>query len=604
MATKSSIDIENPKQTVQNCFKMMHYVVPAFQREYVWEESQINQLLNDIEEAFNHDSNKEYFCGTTVVFKDGDKLQLVDGQQRMTTFFLILCSIAKRYFENKVSATAFEQLINTPTVDSDGNAINSYTLELQYEDSTQCLSNIWEDKIPVIKDGLPQSSLRIYDAFDIICKKLKYDFTDFLEYKKFAAYFIGKVVFIQIGTTNMSDALKIFETINQRGLSLNPMDLLKNLLFMNVKTSDYNKLNSKWKTMVTQLEKIQEKPLRFLRYYITSTYDISDIKKDYQGIINDDEIYDWLSNNNDKCHYKEAPMAFTDDMLDGLMRYSAFLNPESDAVGKSYLVNIKTMMGKSYRLHLVPLLASKSMEDLTREKLCKALEMVIYYAVVNNIKSNILERMFSSWCPDIRLITDDNSFDNFIRDKIKPTLQNWNFQYKQNFMKLNLNVLQKYKIKAILARITKYVDAFRASDAKGSADIEEYMKSTTEIEHIMPAICTDISQYDINNQEEFNLYKNSLGNLALLEKTLNASIQNTSYQNKLAAYSNSQFYLTKSLKELIDVGTLTAINKMNKKLKSWDSWNRNTIEERQEMLYSLSKEIFDVNLLFHTTDNE
>ena len=194
-----------------------------------------------------------------MVYKDDDKLQIVDGQQRMTTFFLMLCSIAKHYRANGIDSSTFDQLINTPGVDNDtGLPYNYYTLELQYEDSSECLANIWEEKVPVNRKGIPQSCENIYHAYEIINKRLSLDFTDFSDYGKFAAFLINKVVFIQIGAPNMSDALKIFETINQRGVSLNSMDLLKNLLFMNIKQSEYKKLNDKWKKMVDQLDKIKE----------------------------------------------------------------------------------------------------------------------------------------------------------------------------------------------------------------------------------------------------------------------------------------------------------------------------------------------------------
>ena len=596
MPIHSSIDIENPKQTIGSCFKMMHYVVPAFQREYVWEDTEIEQLLGDIEGAFEHDSNKEYFLGTTVVYKSDEKLQLIDGQQRMTTFFLILCAIAKKYMSMGTSAMAFEQLINAPTVDIDGNTINSYTLELQYENSTKCLSNIWENQIPDDTSSLPQSSRRLYDAYNIISKRLNTDYTDFSEYKRFASYFISKVVFIQIGATNMADALKIFETINQRGVTLNPMDLLKNMLFMQVDESQFDKLNSKWKSMIDELESMKEKPLRFLRYYITATYDISDVKQDFQGIINEDDIYNWLSNNNDKCHYKEAPLKFTDDMIDGLKRFKCYLNPDDTVQGRDYLIDIKALMGKSYRLHLVPLLSSKGMDDALRAKLFKAFDLVIYYAVVNNIKSNTIERLFSSWCPSIRGITDQAGLDTFVKTKIVPTVNNWNLSYKQNFMALSMNTLQKYKIKTILARICKYVDAYRASSPDAS-DIADYLKSKNEIEHIMPVTCGDITKYGFTDQEEYDSFKNRLGNLTLLEKTLNATIQNDTYDAKVAAYHNSAFYLTKSLDGLIDVGGNTAINRMNRELRSWKDWNLTSVNERQEMLYTLSKKIWDVTKL-------
>lgn len=596
MPVQSSIDIENPKQTIGSCFKMMHYVVPAFQREYVWEDTEIEQLIGDIEAAFEHDSNKEYFLGTTVVYKNSDKLQLIDGQQRMTTFFLILCAIAKKYMSMGTSAMAFEQLINAPTVDADGNTINSYTLELQYENSTQCLSNIWEDYIPDDWSDLPESSRRLYEAYSIISKRLNADYTDFAEYKKFASYFISKVVFIQIGATNMADALKIFETINQRGVTLNPLDLLKNMLFMQIDESQFDKLNTKWKTMIDDLESMKEKPLRFLRYYITATYDVSDVKQDFQGIINEDDIYNWLSKNNDKCHYKESPIQFTDDMIDGLRRYKTYLNPDNNLQGRDYLLDIKAIMGKSYRLHLVPLLSSKGMDDVLRANLFKVFDLVIYYSVVNNIKSNTIERLFSSWCPSIRTITDQDGLDAFIKTKVVPTVNNWNLAYKQNFMGINLAIMQKYKVKTILARIFKYVDAYRAN-SQDAADITDYLKSKNEIEHIMPVKCDDIQQYDITDPEEYEIKKGQLGNLTLLEKTLNATIQNDGYDSKVVAYKNSAFYLTKALDELVDVGDDTAINRMNKELQSWDKWDHSTINERQLMLYNLSRKIWDVSKL-------
>lgn len=595
MPNLSSIDVQNPKKTIQGCFKLIHYTVPAFQREYVWEDNEIEQLLTDIEAAFENDSKKEYFLGTTVVYGEQDnELQLIDGQQRMTTFFLILCAIAKRYKEEKAIATAFETLINTPDLDAEGNNIDAYTLELQYEDSTKCLSNIWEDKVPDETDNLPQSSQRLYGAYNIISKRLKLDFEDFSEFKKFASYFINKIVFIQIRATNMPDALKIFETINQRGVTLNPMDLLKNMLFMHVAVNKFETLNKKWKSMVDKLEDENEKPLRFLRYYITATYDISDVKQ--EGIINEDEIYDWLIRNNDKCHYSDDPIGFTDKMISGLNRYLLYLNPDDNVQGHDYLNNIKALMGKSYRLHLVPLLSSENMNASLRARLFKTFELVIYYAVVNNIKSNAIERIFSSWCQEIRKVTNDAEFKIFLDNKVIPTVNNWNTSYKQNFMALSLNSIQKYKIKTILARLCKYVDAYVEND-KDESDIQEYLKTSNEIEHIMPKKCKNISAYGIKDKEEYDFYNSQLGNLTLLEKTYNATIKNDSYGFKTTVYKNSKFYLTKSLNGLITVGKKTAYTNMNKKLKEWKNWDSTAIDERQTMLYELSKEIWDVSKL-------
>ena len=89
--------------------------------------------------------------------------------------------------------------------------------------------------------------------------------------------------------------------------------------------------------------------------------------------------------------------------------------------------------------------------------------------------------------------------------------------------------------------------------------------------------------------------KNRLGNLTLLEKSLNASIHNDTYEDKAVEYRKSAFYLTSSLPELVDAGNNTAINRMNKQMKAWPSWQVKSIEERQSMLYALAEEVWSMD---------
>ena len=103
----------------------------------------------------------------------------------------------------------------------------------------------------------------------------------------------NNVVFIQI-STDVSSALKIFETINERGVGLNPMDLLKNLLFTQVSPERFSQLKDEWKKITSPLEKNKEKPLRFLRYFLMANYDIKNERND--AIVREDEIYDWFLN--------------------------------------------------------------------------------------------------------------------------------------------------------------------------------------------------------------------------------------------------------------------------------------------------------------------
>ena len=90
------LSVDFSKQTLQNCF-VQNYVVPDYQREYVWEKTQIDQLLSDMYEAYQENPAKQYFVGTVVVYKSRSKLEVIDGQQRLTTFFIMICALRSIY---------------------------------------------------------------------------------------------------------------------------------------------------------------------------------------------------------------------------------------------------------------------------------------------------------------------------------------------------------------------------------------------------------------------------------------------------------------------------------------------------------------------------
>ena len=127
-----------------------------------------------------------------------------------------------------------------------------------------------------------------------------------------------------------------------------------------------------------------------------------------------------------------------------------------------------------------------------------------------------------------------------------------------NFLRLGLNSMQQYRIKFILAKITAYVDALRMGKEE-IADLSNYTETAVEIEHIMPQTCNDRAAYGVTD-DEFNVYINRLGNLTLLENSINHSIQNQIYAEKADAYKGSKFYLTSAISELVNQGQDTAIN--------------------------------------------
>ena len=572
--------------SISSAFKD-HYIVPDYQREYVWTDEQVEQLLFDLLDAYNTDNRKAYFLGTIVTYDSGNQFELIDGQQRLTTFFILLCAIKKIYNENNEQTSVIENLIYSPTLNSDGDVINLYHLQLQYEDAGNYLEMIekGEDRPNV----LTLSGMRLFHAFKTTIDFLNDQFPDISLLKKFVVFLLNKTSFIRIETYDITDALKIFETINQRGKGLDPMDLLKNMVFRQVERTKFKELNMNWKSITNSLESIDEKPLRFLRYFIMANYDTS---KEKDGILREDQIYSWLSNNNHQCHYQEAPFQFVQKMKQNVEFYVKCRKPDSNLNGDIHLKNIPLLAGKSYKLHLMLMLAASNMEQDALSKFKELLESIVYYTVIDKITTNDTERTFATWCKEIRNISSEKDLAHFIKSTVIPVVNDWKQDNESNFLRLGLNSMQQYRIKFILAKITAYIDALRLGETS-IKDLSLYTQSAVEIEHIMPQTCSNKSIYGIND-EEFMIYINRLGNLTLLENSINKSIHNDTYENKIIAYKQSKFYLTSSISKLVDQGQDTAINRTNKLLCDWTKWDKTSIEERQSLFYRLSEMIWSI----------
>jgi uncharacterized protein with ParB-like and HNH nuclease domain len=214
------------------------YAVPDYQREYVWETEQVEQLLGDInaELAGNDPATApEYFIGSIVVCPAADSvLELIDGQQRMTTLFLLLCAIRDRLSElGERPSDALSHQIAATSVDATGREHFRYRLNLQYEHSGRILERVAEKALDGPEGETTRSIANIRNAYKATLDFLKQEFAgDPQALRTFYGYLINKVKLIRIQTEDVAKALKIFEIINDRGVGLDSMDLLKNLLFM------------------------------------------------------------------------------------------------------------------------------------------------------------------------------------------------------------------------------------------------------------------------------------------------------------------------------------------------------------------------------------
>ena len=296
--------IQSQDISVADVFKSF-YIVPDYQREYVWETDEVEQLLTDIyAELSGSEPTKapEYFIGSIVVCpSEADVLELIDGQQRMTTLFLTLCAIRDHLGElGDNPPGALEPQIAATSTDAIGTDHFRYRLDLQYEDSGGVLVRIASSEKETNDIVNTRSVTNIRNAYNVARRFLKREFReDIAAARRFYGYLTNNVKLIRIQADDVAKALKIFETINDRGVGLDAMDLLKNLLFMKASRSQFEELKTLWKRLQDTLYEIREKPLRFLRYFIFSRYDVDEV-------LREDEIYGWFAKNESKCGYASS----------------------------------------------------------------------------------------------------------------------------------------------------------------------------------------------------------------------------------------------------------------------------------------------------------
>lgn len=591
----NNIQIQFNYLDVENCFKNF-YVVPDYQREYVWTEVQINQLLDDIYEEFDFNPNKEYFIGSTVVFKNNDGFyELIDGQQRTTSIFLIICAFKKIYREREIDTDTIERMIKDKTVNSLGDSVDCYKLELQYKDSSNILSKIANNlERP---ENLIGSAERLYNAYENVISFLKNRFKedeDPVQLKKFFVYIFRKLKFIQIETPEINDALKIFETINERGVGLNPMDLLKNLLFRQVNRNDFNSLKDKWKTLIKLLEKNNEKPLRFLRYFIMSNYKVNNQRG--EEIIREEEIYKWFirPENVAQCNYEKEPFEFVELLLENATCYINFFKGlNKDGSKNVYLDNISKLGGGAFKQHLILLLAGRNLPQDLFNHFAKQIETLVFYYFITKEPTKEFERNFSKWAKSVLRIKSREELNNFVKENIQPVITSKENEYKLYFTETRQNNLQQYRIRYILAKIAQYLDQERLGSYIPQV-LDNYITKGVEIEHILPFNPTESLRNEIG--EEYDDLKIRLGNLTLLEKTMNIVVGNDFFSKKVIEYSKSPFYISKSIAGLDTIGINSSVTRLNLKLRSYEYWNKETIIDRQNLLYELSKDIWKIEI--------
>ncbi|WP_373941025.1 DUF262 domain-containing HNH endonuclease family protein [Polaribacter sejongensis] len=196
--------------TIREVFnKEDKYIIPIYQRNYAWEESQISQLIQDIYDVYK--DNKNYYLGSLIVYNREDKYETIDGQQRLTTLNILACVLKHEardiHFFNEANVN----------LEFDSRVKSNKTLEY------------------FNKNGNTSTTLELHpqmqQAFVIIERKLQElfirDFSKSEDFKVFLNYFLDNVKILRIQVPEGTDLNHYFEVMNNRGEQLEKHEVLK-----------------------------------------------------------------------------------------------------------------------------------------------------------------------------------------------------------------------------------------------------------------------------------------------------------------------------------------------------------------------------------------
>ncbi len=305
-------------------FTDTRYRVDVFQRDFRWQHKQIEALISDLTSSFyssykggdtlssvrNYDC---YYMGPVVLCDNDGEMSVVDGQQRLTSFsllFIYLRHLQKRF---KLEDVNYRELNNYIFVLLNGKR----TFSLDVPARKKVMDYLYKDAVHTIdfeivgnNENDRESNTNLMTCYDDICHIFPKEIQNEQVLPLFIEWLVTRVVLVEIKASDMDNAYTIFETMNDRGLSLNPTEILKAHLLSKITDEDRREeMNLFWKERISEIKfkAGSEGDLSFFRAWFRSKY-AETIKKGQSGEEMEDfeqigsRFQNWFNNNQKRMH--------------------------------------------------------------------------------------------------------------------------------------------------------------------------------------------------------------------------------------------------------------------------------------------------------------
>jgi uncharacterized protein with ParB-like and HNH nuclease domain len=600
--------------------------LPPWQREYSWiadNEGQIGQLLLDLKTFVENEDQNEYLLGS-VILCDSDEQNtylIIDGQQRTVTLSLLLFVLNKYLVKNNLYKLGIQShshlqsdILKCLSLSKDNFSPRVLFNQKQANDILLDIrdwsNSVGESADQVLKTVESQSKTQknLLEAVNYIQYRIAEEKEKWIDDDKLVdalLKILNKVKVLQLNLDKQSEAISIFDRINNRGLPLNNSDLIKNQIFQKVSDSDFDEISSNWLDTSAFLASSKLPRLAEVQYLLRAfAWTLEPRKTSY------DQLFDFYAGNTNSYLDSNSPLKFSEELMylaEDLINYSngKHKKHECDQLGE---LQFPQFLGSVQ--HFPVLLAARNIKNLESFKhLVHQVSMRTSFYVLAQERPPVFESMIPIWSNKIReageslTVEDLNAIYN--DERIKPD-DNLIAQLDKNIDDWDIeNAVHKKKIRAALGYLCLYFNL--TWDSKPSEwGASEYFRTRRkkgekkgwDIDHIYPT-----NLIESNSKEEKKL-NNSLGNLVLLSPSDNRSQKDAPPIAKKANYHGSHLLLTKSLV----LGNLElshsdqkAIDKIESKFgvkSDWniENWNVDSITARHAYYKKILKDLLTLKI--------
>ncbi|MBH0300141.1 DUF262 domain-containing protein [Helicobacter pylori] len=559
-----------------------YYQIPDYQRPYQWTEKNCEKLLDDLFSSYEYYKESGYFCGSLVLIAidtdsetNAETYDIVDGQQRLSTFILLAKVLATLYDKGLKSTS--RELLEKSLGDTDEkkrerlhfnamglNAKDDFVYALEHFNDSQASKNK-NNKNNYLKNAV---CLKNY----LKEKEIK-DINDFIKWLYF------KVVFIKTTCSNVSMALRIFSVLNARGLPLHAIDVFKvELLKKLANKKDQEEFVSRWSTLHQKCSGNESKfPKR------------KENKREKNAT---ETLFSWyLTYLNPVTSGKSMEERLAD-------QFERLNKPPSEylkGVEDFYNAYCEMLEMQDWHAHLLSYLAS----DFWHIILCTSILHHYSDQDIKALKELLVKFYYQNWvatreepkkqtnCNIIKALKENKSVES-IASIVKEYLDYHKItqHFRDNLQDSKLYEQHKRSSKnSWLRPILILVEYFVSDDPKPK---RIQMDKNFHVEHILPQKPELSSQWVKDfSEEERELYTHSLANLTLLGGTKNAQASNLDFKDKKKIYMGEEIKLNK--KKPFKV--MTCYKMTIDIAHHYTEWTPKSLEKRKEELIQIIESV-------------